>query len=145
MGPAGSERGNRKLIRTGCSQPTENRRRENTLFRAEICTSPLPSPTTPAPGEVSPVSRVGISALAWGSCGSSDLYEERGAACFPGTLPATMGAGSQPRSGRLCDPGRITHLSEPSLPHLPNGENRAPFSSMVRIKREVQLFCFTIS
>ena len=65
------------------------------------CHPPLP----PAPGEVSPVSRVGTSALAWGSCGSSDLYEELGAACFPGTLPATMRDGSQPRSGRLCDPG----------------------------------------
>lgn len=98
-------RGDRKLIRTGCSQPTKNRRREDMLFRPEICTSPPAPRSPPSPGEVSPASRVGTSALAWGSCGSSDLYEELRADCFPGTLPALVADGSQPRSRRLCDPG----------------------------------------
>ena len=65
-GPAGSEGGDRKLVRTGCSQPTKNHRREDVLFRAETSASPpRPPPPLTLLVEVSPTSRVGTSALAW--------------------------------------------------------------------------------
>lgn len=66
---------------------------EDTLFGAETCGS-QPHPL----GDVSPASRVGTSAPAWGSCGSSDLYEELGASLLSRNTSCNSGEDSQPRS-----------------------------------------------